>query len=140
MVHLVQCFPIFLRMLRTYSNLEYNYRNFDVKHNFFRNHSVVCSCFFYLDPAQNDAVVMSGCIHFIFCRWRDIKLTDQSVLSVTKKRKERKGFVSRKSNNIKVGINCLTNRLYVLNNVIPLNWLNDSMSRYKVKCKKLMLM
>ena len=30
--------------------------------------------------------------------------------------------------------------LYVLNRAIPLDWLNDSLSTYKIKCKKLMLM
>ena len=45
-------------------------------------------------------------------------------------------FITRKSNNLKVGLNCLSNRLYVLNNMIPLTWLNDSLSSYKFKCKK----
>ena len=49
-------------------------------------------------------------------------------------------FVSIKSNNLRVGINRLSNRLYVLNKAIPLNWLNDSLSTYKIKCKKLLLM
>ena len=35
------------------------------------NPAVVCSCFFYLDPLQNDAIVMSRCMHFIFCRGRE---------------------------------------------------------------------
>ena len=33
----------------------------------------------------------------------------------------------------------LSNRLYVLNKTIPLNWLYDSIGTYKVKCKRLML-
>ena len=41
--------------------------------------------------------------------------------------------------NRKVGINCLANRLTVINNKIPLNWLNLSLDTYKVKCKKLFL-
>ena len=48
-------------------------------------------------------------------------------------------FIIRKNNNLKVGLNCLSNRLYVLNNIIPLAWLNDSLSLYKCKCKKLLL-
>ena len=48
-------------------------------------------------------------------------------------------FLCRKSNNLKVGINCLTNRLYVLNKAIPLDWLNDALTTFKVKCKKLLL-
>ena len=29
---------------------------------------VVCSYFFYLNPLQNDTIMTSQCIHFIFCR------------------------------------------------------------------------
>ena len=35
-------------------------------------------------------------------------------------------FISLKSNTLKVGINYLVNRLPVINNKIPLNWLNLS--------------
>ena len=31
----------------------------------------------------------------------------------------------------------LSNRLYELNKTIPLNWLNDSIGKYKVKCKRI---
>ena len=48
-------------------------------------------------------------------------------------------FIIRKSNVLKVGLNCLSNRLYAINKSIPLSWLNDSLSTFKVKCKKLML-
>ena len=53
--------------------------------------SVVCVCFFHLDPAQNDALVTSGCVHFIFCRGRELKPTDESVLPVTAKERKREG-------------------------------------------------
>ena len=46
---------------------------------------VVCSCFFYLDPLQNDAIMTSRCIYFIFCWGRELKLIDESVLPVTEK-------------------------------------------------------
>ena len=41
--------------------------------------------------------------------------------------------------NYKVGNNILSNRLSILNNKIDLTWLNDSLSTFKVKCKKLLL-
>ena len=33
--------------------------------------TVICLCFFYLDPLQNHAIVTSLCMHFIFCRERE---------------------------------------------------------------------
>ena len=48
-------------------------------------------------------------------------------------------FISLKSNNIKVGINCLANRFYILNGIIPLEWLNNTIETFKVKCKKLIM-
>ena len=44
-----------------------------------------------------------------------------------------------KDNNTKVGLNTLSNRLYVLNDLIPLDWLNMSKDTYKVHCKRLFL-
>ena len=46
-------------------------------------------------------------------------------------------FKTIKSNRTKIGINSLTNRLNVINNMIPLDWLNLSIETSKVKCKKL---
>ena len=43
---------------------------------------------FYLDLLQNDAIVTSQCKHFIFCRGRDLNLTDVSALPVTKQHKD----------------------------------------------------
>ena len=48
-------------------------------------------------------------------------------------------FKIQKNNRYRVGLNALTNRLYYINDVIPLEWLNNSLSTYKVKCKKLFL-
>ena len=48
-------------------------------------------------------------------------------------------FISSKSNRTRVGLNALANRLYVLNNKIPLSWLNMSISTFKVHCKKKLL-
>ena len=48
-------------------------------------------------------------------------------------------FYTVKSNALKVGLNCLANRLGVLNGKIPLQWLNDSITTFKVKCKELLL-
>ena len=48
-------------------------------------------------------------------------------------------FISLKSNSFKVGIIPLSNRLHLLNNKIPLSWLNLSLCSFKIKCKKLLL-
>ena len=40
--------------------------------NFFSNLGVECLCFFYFDPLQNHAIVMSRFMHFIFCRGREV--------------------------------------------------------------------
>ena len=48
-------------------------------------------------------------------------------------------FITLKRNARKVGINCLANRLIVINNKIPLNWLNLSLTTHKIKFKKLFL-
>ena len=47
-------------------------------------------------------------------------------------------FITGKSNNLKIGLNCLSNRLYLVNKTIPLQWLNESLNTFKVKCKELM--
>ena len=39
----------------------------------------------------------------------------------------------------KIGKNLITNRLNIINNKIPLNWLNLSHTTYKLKCKELFL-
>ena len=44
-----------------------------------------------------------------------------------------------KSNSYKVGNNSLSNRLYNINDEIPLSWLNASDDAFKVKCKRLYL-
>ena len=41
--------------------------------------------------------------------------------------------------NFKIGNNILSIRLKVLNNKIPLEWLNLSLNAYKIKCKELFL-
>ena len=48
-------------------------------------------------------------------------------------------FVIQKGNNTKVGLNALANRLHIINNKIPLSWLNLSVDTFKVKCKSLLL-
>ena len=44
-----------------------------------------------------------------------------------------------KTNNKKMGLNILVNRLSVLNGKIPLSWLNSSLESFKIKCKGLLL-
>ena len=48
-------------------------------------------------------------------------------------------FLVMKTNNTKVELNILTNRLHILNGIIPLSWLNLSLSAFKLKCKRLLL-
>ena len=48
-------------------------------------------------------------------------------------------FMTLKSNERKVGINILANRLSILNGKIPFEWLNCSLPSYKIHCKKLLL-
>ena len=49
-------------------------------------------------------------------------------------------FKAFKSNNAKVGLNLLANRLTILNGKIPFSWLNELITLFKLKCKKLFLM
>ena len=51
----------------------------------------------------------------------------------------RKLFSCVKHNKYKVGLNLLSNRFTVINNEIPLEWLNNSKPSFKIKCKKLFL-
>ena len=44
-------------------------------------------------------------------------------------------FKAVKANRKRVGLNALANRLSILNDRIPLDWLNLSYESYKVKCK-----
>ena len=44
-----------------------------------------------------------------------------------------------KTNNTKVGLNTIANRLSILHGLIPLTWLGDSLNTFKVKIKKLFL-
>ena len=39
----------------------------------FRMVTVLCLCFFYLDPPQNQAIVTSQCMRYIFCRGGEVK-------------------------------------------------------------------
>ena len=48
-------------------------------------------------------------------------------------------FMILKTNKTKVGLNTIANRLSILNSLIPLSWLGDSLNTLKVKIKKLFL-
>ena len=48
-------------------------------------------------------------------------------------------FISNKTNNYKVGMNSLSNRLWFLNGKIQLDWLGQSFDSFKIKCKGLLL-
>ena len=48
-------------------------------------------------------------------------------------------FKSKKSNKLKVGLNAIVNRFHILNNQIPISWLEGGYESFKVKCKELFL-
>ena len=48
-------------------------------------------------------------------------------------------FIIMKTNATKFGLNILSNRLSVLNGLIPLSCINVSINTFKVNCKKLLL-
>ena len=43
------------------------------------------------------------------------------------------------SNHLKVGLNALANRLFILNNQIPITWLDGGYETFKVKSKEMFL-
>ena len=48
-------------------------------------------------------------------------------------------FITSKSNKKKVGLNALADRLFTLNNKIPLAYLNKSLDAFKMNCKNAFL-
>ena len=48
-------------------------------------------------------------------------------------------FNSKRSNKLKVGLNALAKRFHILNNQIPISWLEGGYESFKVKCKELFL-
>ena len=48
-------------------------------------------------------------------------------------------FKTLKTHNTRVGLNSLANIFYLMNDLIPLKWLNVSNDSYKVQCKKVFL-
>ena len=48
-------------------------------------------------------------------------------------------FQIMKTHRLKIGANALSNRLYVINGKIPLDWLNLTLDSFKINCKKLFL-
>ena len=45
-------------------------------------------------------------------------------------------FITGKSNSKKVGLNALANIFFILNNQIPLVWLNMTIETFKIHCKR----
>ncbi len=58
-----------------------------------------------------------------------------SIIITTRQSK----FAINRNNRLCVGNNAICNRLNVLNDKIPLTWLNKNYSLYKIECKKLFL-
>ena len=63
-----------------------------------------------------------------------VNLNLQNILTT-----RQKYFLTHKSNILKIGMNCISNRFNYLNGKIKLNWLNLSMDSFKVKCKGIFL-
>ena len=45
-------------------------------------------------------------------------------------------FMTNRNHSTKVGLNCIANRLHMLNDKIPLTWLNKSFNSFEIECKK----
>ena len=45
-------------------------------------------------------------------------------------------FITGKNNKKRIGLNALANRLFVVNNLIPLTWLNMTIETFKIHCKR----
>ena len=67
--------------------------------------------------------------HSHTCEW--VHLNSNQILT-----SRQTTFMSRKSNNKWVGLNAFANRVFVLNGRIPLDWLNMSITTFKVHCKR----
>ena len=48
-------------------------------------------------------------------------------------------FLAGRANNKKVGLIAFANRVYILNNKIPLDWFNLTYDTFKIRCKKELL-
>ena len=65
-----------------------------------------------------------------------IPITDWISLNLnTVSTSRQTSFISNKTNNYKVGMNALSNRLWYLNGKIQLDWLGQSFNSFKIKCK-----
>ena len=87
-------------------------------------------------PEKDMKYKLAFCLHKIYIINSNefIRLNINQILS---SRQEK--FIASKSKNIKIGLNCLANRFYVLNGKIPLQWPNNLIETFKIKCKKLIL-
>jgi hypothetical protein len=74
-------------------------------------------------------VVMSGKPSILLCRLMENNLVEQRF----------QGLVFTKSNRIKIGANCLSNRMMYVSRKLNFNWLMCSKTVFKMRCKKLMI-
>ena len=74
-------------------------------------------------------VVMSGKPSVLLCRLMENNLVEQRF----------QGLVFTKSNRIKIGVNCLSNRMMYVSCKLNFNWLMYSKTMFKMRCKKLMI-
>jgi len=74
-------------------------------------------------------VVMSGKPNILLCRLMENNLVDQRF----------QGLVFTRSNRLKIGTNCLSNRMMYVSRKLNFNWLMQTKTTFKMKCKKLMI-
>jgi hypothetical protein len=74
-------------------------------------------------------VVMSGKPNMLLYRLMENNLVDQRF----------QGLVFTRSNRLKIGTNCLSNRMMYVSCKLNFNWLMQTKTTFKMKCKKLMI-
>ena len=74
-------------------------------------------------------VVVTGKPNVLQCRLMENSLVEQRF----------QGLKFTKSNRLKIGANCLSNRVMYVSHKLKFNWLMYSKTMFKMQCKKLMI-
>ena len=62
-------------------------------------------------------------------------LLNQNIIFTSRQTK----FKTTKQNRLRLGMNTMSNRLWILNDKIPLDWLNLSLETFKIKMKSMFI-
>ena len=62
-------------------------------------------------------------------------LLNQNIIFTSRQTK----FKTTKRNRLRLGMNTMSNRLWILNDKIPLDWLNLSLETFKIKMKSMFI-